>query len=459
METAKKGWMASMRDKLIEESVLFVSVLKWVFLASTVGLIVGLSTAVFLKLLDGAISWASSFSHYFLFLPLALFLSALLVRRWEPESGGYGPERVIEAVHKKSGKINLAVVPTKLTATILTAAAGGSVGQVGPCAQIGAALASASAGFIRLDDDDRKKLVICGISAGFASVLGAPIAGAIFGVEVLTVGSIMYEVLLPSFVAGITGYHVSSLLGITYLHIPLKSVPPLSESFIFVSVVAGILFGLCSVLFIEAMRLGEKVSAQFPSWDPLKGLAGGVILILLALAFSTDYMGLGVKTIHDALQGDLMPWYAFPLKAITTSVTFACGGTGGIIAPMIFAGTMAGNLFGHLLGLDPGIFAAMGFVGVLAGAANTPIAMSILAVELFGSAVAPYAAVVCIVSFLMTGHRGIFATQRLTLRKSASMEVETGKEIGDVRAGFRPRKKSVIGTVMNWKKKTDEKDA
>ncbi len=119
---------------------------------------------------------------------------------------------------------------------------------------------------------------------------------------------------------------------------------------------------------------------------------GGVILILLALAFSTDYMGLGVKTIHDALQGDLMPWYAFPLKAITTSVTFAFGGTGGIIAPMIFAGTMAGNLFGHLLGLDPGIFAAMGFVGVLAGAANTPIAMSILAVELFGPAIAPYAA-------------------------------------------------------------------
>ncbi len=169
--------MASMRDKLIEESVLFVSVLKWVFLASTVGLIVGISTAVFLKLLDGAISWASSFSHDFLFLPLALFLSALLVRRWEPESGGYGPERVIEAVHKKSGKINLAVVPTKRTVTILTAAAGGSVGQVGPRAQIGAALASASAGFIRLDDDDKKNWSSAESVQGLLPYWGHPLQG------------------------------------------------------------------------------------------------------------------------------------------------------------------------------------------------------------------------------------------------------------------------------------------
>jgi len=448
-----------MRGKLIEESVLFVSVLKWVLLASVVGLIVGISTAVFLKLLDWAIALASSFSLYFLILPAALFVSALLVRLWEPESAGYGPERVIEAVHKKSGKINIAVVPSKLTATILTAAAGGSVGQVGPCAQIGAALASASAGLIRFDDSDRKKLVICGISAGFASVLGAPIAGAIFGVEVLSVGSIMYEVLLPSFVAGITSYHVSSLLGITYLHLPLKSVPSFSESFFLISVLAGLFFGLCSVLFIEAMRLGKKFAAIFQWWDPLKGLAGGIILIPLAFVFSTDYMGLGVKTIHEALQGDVIPWYAFPLKTITTSVTFAFGGTGGIIAPIIFSGTMAGNLFGSLLGLDRGIFAAMGFVGMLAGAANTPIAMSILAVELFGSSIAPYAAVVCVISFLMTGHRGIFATQRLTLRKSASMDVEMGKEIGEVRTEFRPRRKSVIGIAANWAKKTDKKDS
>jgi len=116
-------------------------------------------------------------------------------------------------------------------------------------------------------------------------------------------------------------------------------------------------------------------------------------------------------------------------------------------------------LFGGLLGLDRGIFAAMGFVGMLAGAANTPIAMSILAVELFGSSIAPYAAVVCVISFLMTGHRGIFATQRLTLRKSASMDVEMGKEIGEVRTEFRPRRKSVIGIAANWAKKTDKKDS
>lgn len=147
-----------------------------------------------------------------------------------PDAEGHGTDKIIEAIHKCSGRIKLLVVPVKLVATIITLVAGGSAGKEGPCAQIGAGLASAFADLLRVDEQDRKKLVICGISAGFASVFGTPIAGAIFGLEVLFVGNIMYDVLLPSFVAGITGYRVAWLLGAKHFHRNLNFVPTFSES-------------------------------------------------------------------------------------------------------------------------------------------------------------------------------------------------------------------------------------
>ena len=160
-----------------------------------------------------------------------LFLSNLIVKYLAPEAEGHGTEKVIEAVHKRSGKINPLVVPIKLIATIITIALGGSAGKEGPCAQIGAGLSSAFADLLRFGNRDRKKLVICGISAGFATVFGTPIAGAIFGVEVLFVGGLIYDVLLPAFVAGIVGYHVSSGLGITYFYHQLNFVPVFSSLF------------------------------------------------------------------------------------------------------------------------------------------------------------------------------------------------------------------------------------
>ena len=445
-----------MKKRLTEEAVLFVSIIKWIVLAVVIGIIVGFSTAVFLKALNWTKILSDNFSYYFLLLPLALFLSALIIKL-APDAEGHGTEKVIEAVHKRYGRIKALVVPVKLVATIITLAAGGSVGKEGPCAQIGAGLSSVFADIFKFSNSDRKKLVICGISAGFAAVFGTPIAGAIFGVEVLFMGNILYEVLLPSFIAGIIGYHVSSALGITYFYHTINFVPVFTNGFFIKVILAGIFFGLCSVIFIEVLKLGNKLSNKLRIYKPLKGVVGGVILIILTFLFSTQYLGLGLDTIQSSLEGVKTSWYAFLMKTVFTSITLNFGGSGGVVTAIFFTGATSGNLFASLLGLDIATFSAIGLISLLAGAANTPIAASIMAVELFGPKIAPYAAIACIISFLMTGHRSVYPSQVLAIRKSSSFEVETGKEIEATEAKFQLRRKSLLGVLFGIVEKIKNK--
>ena len=430
-----------MKRRIKEETILFISVIKWVFLATLAGIAVGLSTTIFLKLLNWSTRNCSQYPYFFLLLPAAMFLSALMVKYLAPDAEGHGTEKVIEAVHKHAGKIKAVVVPVKLLATVVTIASGGSVGKEGPCAQIGAGVSSILSDFFRFNDNERKKLVICGISAGFASVFGTPIAGAIFGVEVLFVGAILYDVLLPSFIAGIVSYHVSASLGVTYFHHSVVLTPIFSNWFFIKVIVAGIFFGFCSLILIETLKFGDRLSKKLQVWAPLKGLVGGTVLIVLTFIFSKQYLGLGLDTIEYSLNGVKTAWYAFPMKSIFTAITLGFGGSGGIVTPIFFVGSSAGTLFASLTGLDIATFAAIGLVSVLAGAANTPM-------ELFGIGIAPYATVACVVSFLITGHRSVYPSQILSMRKSSSIKVETGKEIENILAEARPRQKSLTGTVL-----------
>jgi H+/Cl- antiporter ClcA len=445
-----------MRTRITESSILFISIVKWIVLATIAGAIVGLATTLFLKALGWATGLNGQLPFLFLFLPFALFLSSLMVMYLAPDAEGHGTEKVIEAVHKRSGKIAPMVVPVKLLATIVTLGLGGSVGKEGPCAQIGAGLTSLLSDLFKFDDHDRKKIVICGISAGFASVFGTPIAGSIFGVEVLFVGSIMYEVLLPSFIAGITSYQISSSLGITYFHEAIHVSPVFSETFLLKVILSGLFFGICSIVLIESLKMGERAATRIQIWRPLKGLIGGAVLVGLSLLLTKKYLGLGLHTIESCLRGEQTDWYAFLVKPVFTSITLNFGGSGGIVTPIFFIGATAGMLYAMVLHLDIATFGAIGLVSVLAGAANTPIAASIMAVELFGPSVAPYATVACVVSFLMTGHRSVYPSQVLSVRKSASIRVELGKELEDIETSYRPRRRGLIIRVRRLLKRIED---
>ena len=438
-----------MRKRVIEESVLFISVVKWFLLASATGAVVGLSTAAFLKSLAYVSDGVGGIRFYFLLLPVAMFLSSLIVKYLAPEAEGHGTEKIIDAVHRHSSNISLSVVPVKLAVTVVTIAAGGSAGKEGPCAQIGAGLSSTISRVLNFDAGDRRKLVICGISAGFATVFGTPIAGAIFGVEVLFVGAILYDVLFPSFVAGIVGYQISNAMGVEYFFHTIDIVPAFSIALFIKISLAGVVFGLCSFLLITVMKMTEKLSAKLKMWQPLKGLVGGSALVILALVFGTRYMGLGIGTIEAALQGGSVYWYDFLMKMVFTSVTLSFGGSGGIVTPIFFIGATSGNLIGSILGLSPEMFAAIGMVALLAGAANTPISASIMAAEMFGPQVAPYAALACVISFLMTGHRSVYPSQVLAATKSSTLVIEQGKTMESIRdVVIKARPRSVTGTII-----------
>jgi H+/Cl- antiporter ClcA len=160
-------------------------------------------------------------------------------------------------------------------------------------------------------------------------------------------------------------------------------------------------------------------------------------IVILSLLFSSRYLELGLETIEISLDGGAILGGAFLLKMLFTAITLSFGGSGGIVTPIFFVGATAGSTRGRMLGFDPSLLAAVGMVGLLAGCANTPISAGIMAIELFGPQIAPYAAVACMVSFLMTGHLSVYSSQVLSLAKSSPLSVAKGSEMREM-SSFNP---------------------
>ena len=428
-----------MRKKIVEGTVMFLSVLKWAFLATIIGVVVGVLTTGFLMILDKSIECRGILPiKYYYLLPFAIVISILLVKYFAPDAKGHGTEKVIEAVHKNNGEIKFSVIPVKLVATVVTIMAGGSVGKEGPGAQIGGGTASWIADLFKFSESDRKKFVICGISGGFAAVFGTPIAGAIFGVEVLFIGVILYDVLLPSFISGVMAYQVARALGIkySYFKIDFSRISNFSETIYLKVIIAGIVFGLISFLFIEILKITGKIIDKVKLNESIKGFIGGILIIGLVFITSESYLGLGIETINRSLTGEILPWYTSFIKMIFTALSLGFGASGGIVTPIFYIGTTSGNLFAQLINEPVALFSSIGFVAVLAGTTNTPIAASIMAIELFGVEISPYAAVACIISFLISGHRSVYPSQILAMKKSRALDIEIGKEIENTKVNF-----------------------
>lgn len=387
----------------------------WVPIALVVGILAGSASALLLASLELATQIRESHRWIIALLPLA-GLAVGCLYHYFGTSAERGNDLILDQIHLELRERRTAI-PLRMSALILmgtfvTHLFGGSAGREGTAIQAGASLADQLTAPLRLDAGSRRVLLMIGISAGFASVFGTPFAGAVFGTEVLAIGLVGYEALFPCFVGAFAGDLTTRAWHIHHTLYSVGAFPIVSLAGILWAVVAGAAFGMVAQGFVRTTHMVSTFFRRMIRFAPLRPFAGGVLVALGVFGLrTTRYVGLGIPTIQASFHG-LQPSWDWVGKWVFTSVTLGAGFKGGEVTPLFFIGATLGNALSRVLPLPPGLLAGMGFVGVFAGASNTPIASTIMALELFGGEIGAYAGVACLVSYLLSGDVSIYKTQR-----------------------------------------------
>jgi len=417
-----------------EQFAIAYHLIRWTILAIPLSLIVGTLVALFLWLLDRA-TWLRWQHEWLLWLlPLAgagiYWLYKKLGRNAEA-----GNNLIMNEIHQPGGGVPARMAPLVLLTTVITHLFGGSAGREGTAVQIGGSMAHMLGRWIKLTEKDLRILLMTGIAAGFGAVFGTPLAGAVFALEVLAIGTIRYDALVPCLIAAVFADTVCAAWGIHHTHYSIHFTDGKATPFIpFLQmdlwllakvVLAGVAFGMASYLFAGSMHLVKHYAQRFirPAW--LIPVAGGVVIIALSWVLGTgDYLGLGVYSknpggvsIVNAFHAGGAHTWSWLWKLLFTAITLAMGFKGGEVTPLFFMGATLGNTLAVLLGAPVDLFAGLGFIAVFAGATNTPIACTLMGVELFGTSHVLYFAVACFTAYYFSGNSGIYKAQRLAVPK------------------------------------------
>jgi H+/Cl- antiporter ClcA len=425
---------------LPEQYHLLFDLFRWIPIASLVGIMAGTASAVLLASLTLATDLRES--HIWLILLLAPAGWAVgLMYRDVGRSVEAGNNLILEQIHDPKEVIPLRMTPLVLIGTFVTHLFGGSAGREGTAIQTGASLADQLTRPLRMSDVDRRLLLMAGVSAGFGSVFGTPLAGAVFGIEVLAIGTLSYDALAPCFMAAFVGDLVTRALadhvfpGAHHTIYHVGVVPALSVMGIVYSGVAGVAFGLVGMAFAKMTHAVSAVARKLVKRPELRPAVGGLLVTVAVFAIGYSrtyrYLGLGISTITASFDTRL-PVHDFLAKLLFTTVTLGTGFKGGEVTPLFYIGSTLGNALSRVLPLPCSLLAGMGFAAVFAGAANTPIASTFMAFELFGSEAGAYAGIACVVSYLFSGHVGIYTSQRVGKSKLAAAAEEEGMSLAMV---------------------------
>ena len=423
----------SLRKSLNEQFHLFVELIRWIPVASLVGIMAGTASAILLASLTFATDFRERHIWVILFLAPAGWAVGLMYKFFGKSVEG-GNNLILEQVHDPQETIPIRMTPLILIGTFMSHFFGGSAGREGTAIQTGASLADQLARPFRMSPEDRRILLMAGISAGFASVFGTPLAGAIFGIEVLAIGKLSYDAIAPCFLAAFIGDLVTHrwadyVPGVHHTIYRVAEVPSLSVPTIFYAGVAGIAFGFTGMAFAKVTHTVSHVARHFIARSELRPVVGGALVTIAVFTLgTTKYIGLGIPTIVAAFHTKL-PAYDFAAKFLFTSVTLGTGFKGGEVTPLFFIGSTLGNALSRIISLPSSLLAGMGFVAVFAGAANTPIASTLMAIELFGAEAGAYAGIACVVSYLFSGHAGIYNAQRVGKSKHIASAAEEGMSL------------------------------
>lgn len=402
--------------------------LRRVIIIFPVSISIGLVVAFFLWLLD--IVTVVRWQHLWLifFLPLAGILIAWLYNKFGKSSHA-GNSLIIDEIHEPGGGVPPQMTPLILFTTVLTHLFGGSAGREGTAVQMGGSVASQFADWFKLTQQHKQILLMCGMSAGFAAVFGTPLAGAIFALEVLYIGHIKYAAFIPCLIAGIVAHITCISCGIKHTHYTIAYMvsssffPHISFNLLLLLkvVFAGVLFGLASFFFVQLSHLIKNKANQLIKIKWLIPVVGAVLIVGISYLLGTfDYLGLGVSnpnpngiSILSAFNKDGAGYFSWLWKLLLTAITLGMGYKGGEVTPLFFIGATLGNVLATMSGAPIDLLAGLGFIAVFASATNTPLACTLMGVELFGSQNIIYYAVACFVAYYFSGKTGIYHSDQI----------------------------------------------
>ena len=415
----------------IEQIPALYYLIKWLLICTFLGAIAGSISAFFLLSLEWVTDLRESHLWIIALLPAGGFIIGLSYHLYG-NSVVKGNNLLLEEFHSPKKIIPFRMVPLVLFGTILTHLFGGSAGREGTAVQVGGAIADRFTKVFNLSKIDRKIVLIAGISAGFASVFGTPLAGGIFALEVLVLGRIRLDAIIPSFMAAILADYFCRIWGISHSHYSISSVVEMSPENLLWSLLAGIIFGLVAMLFSKSTHFWSNLFAKYIKYPPLRPVVGGVILALAIYALgTTKYIGLGLPTIADSFSINLNS-YDFLLKVLFTSFTLGAGFKGGEVTPLFYIGATLGNVLIWFIPLPMSLLTGMGFVAVFAGATNTPLACTVMGLELFGVEAGVFLAIACSTSYLFSGHSGVYSSQIIGSPKNTNYTKEKGLQLSEV---------------------------
>ena len=386
------------------------------------GVLSGVAAAAFLILLEWATQARDAHPIIIWALPLAGLAVGWIYHHHGREVSG-GSNLILDEIHDPKKLIPVRMAPFVLVGTVLTHLFGGSAGREGTAVQMGASLSDQLTRFFRIEPEERKILLVAGAGAGFGAAIGAPWAGAIFGMEVINVGRLRLFAWWECLVASFVGYYTAELVGARHSVFPAFETSGFDLKTAFFVALAGIIFGLSVVAFVHGTHFIESLHKKFVSYSPLKPLIAGVVLVVLyRLEGSYRFVGLGIPEIQAAFHAP-STFSVAGFKAFFTALTIGSGFKGGEFVPLVFVGATLGSALALVFPVSFQLLASVGFVAVFAGAANTPIACSIMAVEIFGTHIAPYAVIGCFASYYASGHHGIYKTQKIHARKHDKIRI------------------------------------
>ncbi|RYE36520.1 MAG: voltage-gated chloride channel protein [Sphingobacteriaceae bacterium] len=426
--------------------LVFKQLLRQTLLIVPVAVLIGSTIGFFLWLLNWSVHYRFAYPWLLFLLPLAGILIHFMYR-FTGRSAEKGNNLIIDEIHRPGGGVPWQMAPVVLVTTVITHLFGGSAGREGTAVQIGGSIAGLFSRWFKLKETEINILLTAGIAAGFGAVFGTPLTGAIFALEVLSIGQMKYHALLPALIASLvaditvsawgvhhTAYHIDILTKTSYLWSNYLNINLLLLAKV---VLAAIIFGLASNMFSVLVHEIKAFFSNMISITWLIPFLGGLLIIgLTYLLGKPDYLSLGIDaqypgavTIPSAFHAygsDTWSWF---WKTIYTTITLGTGFKGGEVTPLFYIGATLGNTLSAWLNAPVSLFAALGFIAVFAGATNTPLACTIMGIELFGGEHVLFFAVACFTAYLFSGHTGIYSAQQIAVSKIAAASFTDEKSL------------------------------